>query len=108
MIPLRAVPAALALLCLASGSAEAHSWYSEKTDPVYGNPCCGGTDCGMLVVGPQVLSAVPGGYHIRLTVEETASVGSYGFEAGEPITLRISTTGWAPTSAEVRAPLTPT
>lgn len=37
----------------------------------------------------------------RLTVEETASVGSYSFEAGEPITLRISTTGWAPTSADV-------
>lgn len=36
----------------------------------------------------------------RLTVEETASVGSYSFEAGEPITLRISTTGWSPTSAD--------
>ena len=37
----------------------------------------------------------------RLYVEETAAQGEYGFEAGEPITLRISTTGWAPTSADV-------
>lgn len=37
----------------------------------------------------------------RLTVEETASQGSYSFDVGEPITLRISTTGWAPTSADV-------
>ncbi len=36
----------------------------------------------------------------RLTVEETATEGSYGFEAGEPVTLRISTSGWAPTSAD--------
>lgn len=37
----------------------------------------------------------------RLYVEETAQPGEYGFEAGEPITLRISTTSWAPTSADV-------
>lgn len=36
----------------------------------------------------------------RLTVEETASKGNYGFDAGELITLRISTTSWAPTSAD--------
>lgn len=41
----------------------------------------------------------------RLTVEETATQGSYSFDAGEPITLRISTTGWAPTSADVFAML---
>lgn len=39
----------------------------------------------------------------RLTVEETAEVGSYVFDAGEQITLRISTTGWAPTSADAFA-----
>lgn len=37
----------------------------------------------------------------RLYVEETAAQGEYGFEAGEAITLRISTTSWAPTSADV-------
>ncbi len=36
----------------------------------------------------------------RLTVEETASRGTYEFDAGEPITVRISTTGWSPTSAD--------
>jgi len=37
----------------------------------------------------------------RLYVEETAGQGEFGFEAGEPITLRISTASWAPTTADV-------
>lgn len=39
----------------------------------------------------------------RLYVEETAQAGEYTFEAGEPITLRITTASWAPTSADVLA-----
>ena len=35
-----------------------------------------------------------------LTVEETAQVGEYAFDAGEQITLRITTSGWTPTSAD--------
>ncbi len=37
-----------------------------------------------------------------LTVEETAPAGEYIFEAGEKVTVRITTTGsWAPTSADL-------
>lgn len=37
-----------------------------------------------------------------LVVEERAQVGEYAFEAGEQVTLRITTTGnWTPTSADV-------
>lgn len=37
----------------------------------------------------------------RLVVEEAVEVGDCIFDVGEPITLRISTTGWGPTSADV-------
>lgn len=37
----------------------------------------------------------------RLYVEETAQKGEYVFEAGEQITLRITTASWAPSSADV-------
>ncbi len=37
-----------------------------------------------------------------LFIEETAAVGEYPFDAGEQVTLRISTTGWTPTSADVQ------
>ena len=57
--------------------AEAHSWYSNKKDPVYGNPCCGGTDCAMMVVSRNVLTAEPGGYHIRLSLEETRKINPF-------------------------------
>lgn len=37
-----------------------------------------------------------------LTVEDTAVAGEYPFEAGEKVTVRITTSGdWAPTSADV-------
>ena len=35
-----------------------------------------------------------------LTVEETAAAGEYPFDAGEQVTLRITTSGWTPTSAD--------
>ena len=38
-----------------------------------------------------------------LTVEETAAAGEYPFDAGEQVTLRITTSGWTPTSADVHA-----
>src|SRR5690606_32554060 len=37
----------------------------------------------------------------RLFVEEIAPKGVAGFEAGEAITVRISTSSWTPTSADV-------
>lgn len=39
----------------------------------------------------------------RLFIEETAPAGQYTFAAGEPITLRVTTSGWAPTSADLFA-----
>ncbi len=58
-------------------SAQAHSWYSEKADPVYKNSCCGGTDCGQLVIHGRVLTADERGYHIRLTLEETKRINPF-------------------------------
>jgi hypothetical protein len=69
--------AALGALLLGMPQAHAHGWYAEKSDPVYGNPCCGGTDCGMLVIAREVLTAEPGGYRIRLTLEETRRINPY-------------------------------
>lgn len=40
-----------------------------------------------------------------LVVEETAAGGAYAFEAGEQVTLRITTSGWTPTSADLLAML---
>lgn len=40
-----------------------------------------------------------------LTVEETAEEGAHPFAAGEQITLQITTSGWAPTTADVLAML---
>jgi hypothetical protein len=69
--------AALGALLLGMPQAHAHGWYAEKSDPVYGNPCYGGTDCGMLVIAREVLTAEPGGYRIRLTLEETRRINPY-------------------------------
>jgi hypothetical protein len=55
----------------------AHSWYSEKVDPVYKAPCCGGNDCAMLKIDPGVLSAEEGGYRIRLTPEQANKINRY-------------------------------
>ena len=49
---------------------KAHSWYSEKTDPVTKHGCCGGLDCRELRVTPQNFTPEADGFRIRLTVEE--------------------------------------
>jgi len=66
-----------AALVHAAPQAEAHSWYSKKTDPVFKQSCCGGSDCGMMIVTRKVLSAEAEGYHIRLTLEETRKINPY-------------------------------
>jgi hypothetical protein len=68
---------AFALSFLASVEADAHGWYSDRKDPVFGNPCCGGTDCGLLTVNSNVLTAEPGGYRIRLSLAETRRINPY-------------------------------
>lgn len=54
--------------------AEAHSWYSQKKDPVTQLGCCGGSDCNTLIIEPGVISAEVDGYRIRLTVEQAARI----------------------------------
>lgn len=69
--------AALAASFAIAPQAHAHSWYSEKSDPVFGNPCCGGTDCGLLTVSRNVLSAEQRGYRIRLSLEQTRKINPF-------------------------------
>jgi hypothetical protein len=71
---LAAVPAILAIL---PDTANAHSWYAEKKDPVFRHSCCGGTDCAQFVVTRDVLSAEDAGYRIRLTLEQTRKINPY-------------------------------
>lgn len=51
--------------------ANAHSWYSEKRDPVFRTPCCGGNDCAMWAIQPGEIEAVEAGYRVRLSLEAT-------------------------------------
>ena len=71
---LAAIPLALAA---ASSTVQAHSWYSEKKDPVFKHSCCGGTDCAQLVITRTAFSAEENGYRIRLTLEETRKINPY-------------------------------
>lgn len=58
----------------AASHAEAHSWYTQKRDPVTRLGCCGGNDCNTLIITPGVISAETDGYRIRLTVEEARRI----------------------------------
>lgn len=58
-------------LCLAPVMhAFAHSWYSEKHDPVTHKACCGIRDCNKIVLTPENYTPVEGGFRIRLTMEQ--------------------------------------
>jgi hypothetical protein len=64
-------------------AANAHSWYSEKRDPIYNaTSCCGGTDCAPLPA--HAISITPdGNLRITLTVEEARAINPirrYGFD----------------------------
>lgn len=63
-----------AFVFLAPVIASAHSWYSDRRDPVTKKGCCGGTDCAQLVIEPGVFSAEPGGYRVRLTLEQARRI----------------------------------
>lgn len=66
-----------AFVFLAPLLAHAHSWYSDRTDPVTGVPCCGGNDCAKLVIEPGVLTAEADGYRIRLTLEQSRRINPF-------------------------------
>ena len=70
----------LALLAIAAWlttPAHAHSWYSDKHDPVTTYGCCGGSDCAQLVIEPGVMTAEPDGYRIRLTLDQAKRINRY-------------------------------
>ena len=69
----RALILAGAVMALAT-PALAHSWYSDKSDPVYHTSCCGGTDCAMWKIEPGALSAEETGLRVRLTAEQAAKI----------------------------------
>lgn len=54
--------------------ANAHSWYTQKKDPVTQLGCCGGSDCATLLIEPGVISAEVDGYRIRLTLEQAQRI----------------------------------
>ena len=54
--------------------ANAHSWYSQKKDPVTQLGCCGGSDCATLLIEPGVISAEVDGYRIRLSLEQAQRI----------------------------------
>jgi len=70
---MKSLLALIALLCL-SQTANAHSWYSKKVDPVYGNSCCGGIDCAQWVILPGEISAEENGIRVRLSLERTKTI----------------------------------
>ena len=72
LIALAALVAAFILL--APVVANAHSWYSERRDPVTKKGCCGGTDCAQLVIEPGMLTADHLGYRISLTAEQARKI----------------------------------
>ena len=50
--------------------ANAHSWYSEKHDPVTKRGCCGISDCHEIFLTPENYSPEAEGFRIRLTAEQ--------------------------------------
>jgi hypothetical protein len=66
----------LAALTLEAG---AHSWYSERQDPVWRNSCCGGTDCHE--IDAKYIRVGNRGYRITLTVEQARQVNPFATKA---------------------------
>ena len=65
---------AVAILCLVPAPAFAHSWYSQKRDPIYNmTTCCGGSDCRELP--SHSMSITPqGDLRVTLTLEEARRI----------------------------------
>jgi hypothetical protein len=72
-----------AMLAAMSSEIFAHSWYSERRDPIYNQTsCCGGTDCRELPA--HAITITPDGQlRVTLTVEEARRINPvrrYGFD----------------------------
>lgn len=61
-----------AVLVALPAPAHAHEWYAQRSDPVFSNGCCGGSDCREF--DGALIEAEEGGYRIRLTVAQAQEV----------------------------------
>ena len=75
-----AAAVALFLATVFAAKAFAHSWYSEKVDPVYKQSCCGGSDCAAWKIEPGELTAEATGYRVRLSLEKSKTINPYSME----------------------------
>lgn len=55
----------------------AHSWYSEKKDPVTHISCCGGHDCAAWRIQPGEYTLEADGVRVRLSEERTRTINPY-------------------------------
>ena len=64
---------ALIFLALTATFAEAHSWYSNRRDPIFSSTtCCGGTDCAPLP--SHAIQITPEGLRVTLTLAEAKAI----------------------------------
>lgn len=69
-----ALALAAAALIATAVPAHAHGWYVQRSDPVFGNGCCGGNDCDEFKFNGALIEAQADGYRIRLTVKQSQEV----------------------------------
>jgi hypothetical protein len=69
MMPRLAAVLAFLILCVVPASA--HSWYSQKSDPVTKQGCCGGQDCREIALSADNFTPEATGFRIRLTAEQS-------------------------------------
>lgn len=84
---IRTTITAIIIFLAAAFPASAHSWYSEKQDPVLHNSCCGGHDCAMWAIQPGEIEAIPQGYRIRLSMERTQTINPYSYAPIDAIVI---------------------
>ena len=67
----------LAALLFSATAASAHSWYSEKRDPVTKKGCCGIADCHEIAISPENYTPEADGFRIRLTAEQAKIINPF-------------------------------
>ena len=88
----------LAALLFSVTAASAHSWYSERRDPIYSQTsCCGGQDCAPLP--PHSMKITPEGLRVTLTAGEARAINPirrHGFDRLIPFDrIQVSEDGMA-------------
>lgn len=72
---------AFLILMLFATSAQAHDWYTYRTDPVTGSRCCGGNDCKPVPAEASWVTRTPTGLHIVMSLEETKLINKSSIAA---------------------------